>query len=113
MSSWFKSEDWWSVWIGLAVCLLSLGVIAGVDLLGWGIDTKTWMEIGKATGPIAKNYAGLPGAVCLVLTYLFMLVLMSVGAAAMRFNLPRFAVGFSIIFWVSYLCWLIGNNAYI
>ena len=49
----------------------------------------------------------------MLLTYLFMLVIMSVGARALKFKLKEFAIGFTVIFWVSYGCWLIGNLAYI
>ena len=109
----FKTEDWWSVWIGLFVFVLSLGVIVGLDILGWGVATSVWLDVGKAMAPVSKVYAALPGVVCLILTYAFMLVIMSVGARAMRMDLGRFAIGFTIIFWASYGCWLIGNFAYI
>jgi uncharacterized membrane protein YadS len=42
-----------------------------------------------------------------------MLAIMSVGATVLKFDLKKFAVGFTVIFWVSYACWLIGNWAYI
>ena len=40
----FKTEDWWSVWLGLFIFLLSLGSLAGLDLLGWAITPKVWTE---------------------------------------------------------------------
>ncbi|HWT78838.1 MAG TPA: putative sulfate exporter family transporter, partial [Candidatus Methylomirabilis sp.] len=63
--------------------------------------------------PVSKAYAGMSGIVALFLTYLLMLVIMSVGAMALKFNTREFAIGFTVIFWVSYACWLIGNYAYI
>ncbi len=108
-----NNEDWWALWIGLFVFLLSLGPLVGKDLLGFGVATSVWIALGKAMAPVSKAYAGLSGFATLLLTYLFMLIIMSVGATALKFNLKEFAVGFTVIFWVSYACWLIGNNAYI
>ena len=34
------SEDWLSLWIGLLVFVLSLGVLAGADILGWAVTTS-------------------------------------------------------------------------
>jgi uncharacterized membrane protein YadS len=56
---------------------------------------------------------GISGASSLFLTYLFMLVIMSVGAKFLNANIGKFAIGFTIIFWLSYLCWFAGHFAYI
>lgn len=56
---------------------------------------------------------GVSGFISLLLTYLFMLAVMTVGAAALRANIGKFIIGFTLAFWMSYICWLIGNNAYI
>jgi uncharacterized membrane protein YadS len=108
-----NNEDWWALWIGLFVFVVSLGAFLGRDPLGWGIATRVWVDISKAMAPVSKAYAGMPGFVALLLTYLFMLVIMSVGGKALKFNMKEFAIGFTVIFWVSYGCWLIGNWAYI
>ena len=52
------SEDWLAVCIGLFIFVLSLGVFAGVDLLGFGITTGIWTDISKALKPVAKSFAG-------------------------------------------------------
>ena len=111
MKNLFKTEDWWSVWIGLFVFVLSLFTMVGVDLLGWGVKTNEWIHLSQATSAVSKAYAGLPGIVCLILTYIFMLVITCVGAKALGMDLGKFAGGFTIIFWISYLCWLIGSWA--
>ncbi len=56
---------------------------------------------------------GISGFTSLVLTYLFLLVVMGIGSALLRANVGKFIIGFTIIFWLSYLCWLIGHYAYI
>ena len=33
------TEDWLSLWIGLFIFVLSLGVFVGADILGFGITT--------------------------------------------------------------------------
>ena len=107
------TEDWWAVWIGLGLFTLSLPVLAGIDTLGWAAATQVWTVPAKAVAAVSKAYAALPGVESLVLTYLFLLAAMSLGAAALGFDLRRFVAGFSAIFWASYLCWLAGNHAYI
>ena len=56
---------------------------------------------------------GMSPIMSLVLTYVFALVIMSLGALVLGANLPRFVVGFTLAFWLSYLCWFMGSFAYI
>lgn len=112
-SSFFKSEDWWAVWLGLFIFLLGLGTIWGNDLLGWIVKTNTWLDFSKALTPVSKAYEHLPGITSLLLTYLFLLVITTIGAKAMGGNVIRFMQGFTIIFWITYGCWIAGSYAYI
>lgn len=151
------SEDWLSQFLGLFIFVLSLGVFGGVDLLGWGINTKVWTEPAKAMGPVAKNLQplkgdivkidgqkitlkkadgkeetltvkedaaslkvgdkyerkGMSGLVSLLLTYLAMLLIMGIGAKLLGTDVVKFAIGFTIVFWIGYLCWFLGHYAYI
>ncbi len=107
------SEDWLSVWVGLFIFALSLGTFLGLDLLGWGVTTRVWTDLATALAPVSRAYAGLPGIVSLVLTFLFLSAVMALGAAALRANVLRFIGGFTAVFWISYLCWIIGSWAYI
>lgn len=107
------SEDWMSLWIGLLLFILSLGVAFGTDLLGWGITTGVWTDISKALAPVSKNYTSIGGIASLGLTYLFLLILMSAGAVALKADVKRFVIGFTIVFWISYVCWIIGSWAHI
>jgi uncharacterized membrane protein YadS len=114
MRDWLTSEDWWAVWIGLLIFCLALAVLGGGDLLGWGVATSEWLDPAKALAPTAPDtYPNLSGPASLGLTYLFLLVILSVGASLMGLDVQRFALGFSVIFWVSYLCVFLGHNAYI
>jgi hypothetical protein len=107
------SEDWLAVCIGLFLFVLSLGTFAGLDLLGWAVTTTVWTNVTKSLGTVSKTYAGLPGIVALLLTYLFLLILMSVGAMALRANLREFAKGFTAVFLISYMCWIAGSWAHL
>lgn len=68
-----------------------------------------------ATLKVGDKYekAAMHPLVSVVLTYLFMMVIMGIGAVMMRINVTKFAIGFSITFWVAYVCWLAGHFAYI
>ena len=105
------SEDWLSLIIGLIVFSLSLGLVAGVDVLGWIVTTSVWTDPSKALAPVSKAFAGLGGVGALVATYFALLVLMTAGAAALRADIGRFVVAFSAVFWLSYACWIIGSYA--
>lgn len=115
MRDWLKTEDWWAVWIGLLIVALGLGALSGTDLLGWGVSTNEWLDISKAMSPASATYAkqGIPGWACLLLTYAFLVLVLGVAASIMRLDVHRFFVGFTVIFWVSYACLLLGNYAYI
>lgn len=107
------SEDWLSLWLGLFVFVLGLGFFLGIDLLGWGVKTSVWVNITKAITPMSASFKAMPGIVALFLTYLFMLVLAMVGAMGVRANIGRFILAFTLVFWISYACFLTGNYAYI
>ena len=105
------SEDWLSLWIGLAIFALSLGLLGGADLLGWVVTTSVWTDLSKALAPVSKAYAGLGGVGSLLVTYIALLVVMTAGAAALKADVTRFALGFTAVFWLAYICWIIGSFA--
>jgi uncharacterized membrane protein YadS len=105
------TEDWLSLWIGLFIFVLSLGVFVGADILGFGITTGMWTNLSKALNPISKAYAGLGGIGSLIVTYLFLTIIMTIGAAMLKANVKKFIIGFTLVFWISYICWIIGSWA--
>ena len=107
------SEDWLSLWMGLFIFVLGLGLFVGLDILGWGIKTNVWIDITKSINPFSGGLKGMPGITSLFLTYIFMLVITLVGAVALGANVARFMVGFTLVFWIGYGCWLTGHFAYI
>src|SRR5215510_140029 len=107
------NEDWLAVGIGLVIFLLALGLVGGLDLLGWATGPRTWVELGKAVRPASPRYADWNTLALLLGHYLFVLALLSAGASLLRLPIVRFALGFSVVYWLSYLCWVSGNYAYI
>jgi uncharacterized membrane protein YadS len=103
------SEDWLAVWIGLFIFVVSLGAFVGTDVLSWGVTTQTWTSISKALKPISATWLGGFGS--LVLTYVVLLVIMTVGAMALKANIGKFVIGFTVVFWISYFCWMLGSWA--
>jgi uncharacterized membrane protein YadS len=120
MRNWLKTEDGWAVVSGLLIVALGLfplaGVLfrlAGVDVLGWVVSSNIWTDASKMIDPAAKTWANLPRWRSLVFTYVFLLVLLGIGAVIAKINVRRFSAGFTALFWLAYGCWLLGNNAYI
>ena len=105
------SEDWWSLFLGLALFLLSLGALVGVDLLGFVAKTDVWMAPAQGLRPVSPAFGKLPKLLSLLGTFAMLLALTGVGAHFLGLSLKRFVLGFSVIFWVSYLCWFAGNYA--
>ena len=109
----FATEDWWAVWLGLLLVALAMPATAGFDALGWVVKTNVWLDPGAALAPFSPAYANVPGVLSLAFTFLFLLILVSVGAYAQGFNLKRFIPAFSVVFGISFVCWLLGHYAYI
>ncbi|MHB8844799.1 MAG: putative sulfate exporter family transporter [Nitrospirota bacterium] len=103
------SEDWLAVWIGLFIFIVSLGAFVGADVLKWGVTTGVWTDITKALKPISATWLGGFGS--LILTYLVLLIVMTVGAAALKADIKKFIIGFTVVFWISYFCWILGSWA--
>ncbi len=131
----FQGNDWlgWGaktgVWIepGKAITAISAkyqtvaGEITKID--GQKITVKkkdgkeaTAVEEGDVSKlKVGDKYekAGMSSIMSVTLTYLFALVIMTLGAVALGANVPKFMVGFTLAFWLSYLCWFMGHFAYI
>jgi uncharacterized membrane protein YadS len=103
------SEDWLALCIGLFIFCLSLSVFVRIDILGFGVTTSIWTNVFEALKPISPAFSGLNGLLSLMLTYLFLLIVMTIGAGALRVDIGRFLAGFTCVFWISYACWIIGS----
>ncbi len=106
------TEDWLAAGIGLFVVALAFIGLSGTDLLGWVINTSVWIDPSTALAPAAKSFAGLGGGAALLLTYLALLVVLSVGAIITGANAARFAISFTVLFALAYASWFVGNYAH-
>jgi len=107
------SEDWLAVVAGAAVFVLALGLLSGSNLLGWVTGPRTWLEIGESVRPVSSAYAQVDALLLLLVTYAFVLALMTAAAALLGMSIPKFIAGFTLLYWLSYLCWVLGNYAYV
>lgn len=71
------------------------------------VDDPTKYQVGQM-----YEKKGLSGFASLVLTYFFLTIVLAIGAYLLGANVGKFVVGFFFIFWLSYICWLIGHYAY-
>lgn len=108
-----KDEDWWATWLGLFIFALGLGPMFGLDILGWVVKSSVWSSLSDALKPISDGYGHLSGLQSLVLTYLFLLAVTTGGAVVMGANAKKYMGGFTIIFFITMLCSVLGDNAYI
>jgi len=110
-SSPWINDDWLSVWIGLLIFFSALAWLYGYDLLGWVVTTSVWIDPSLALGTVSKTYGFLGGAGALVVTYLALLAVLTVGAIALRARVLRFITSFTVVFWIAYASWIIGSYA--
>lgn len=107
------TEDWLSVAIGVLVFALSLFSLSGIDLLGWAVTTSVYTDVTQALAPFAKGFGWLSGGASLLATYLALLIVLSIGVAALGANVGRFALAFTVTFAIAYASWVVGSYAHI
>ncbi len=105
------SEDWLAAGIGLLVVVLAIAGTAGPDLLGWVVTTSVWTDASRALAPARPAFAAYGGLGALAATFLVLLAVLSAAAAALRANVLRFAVSFTVVFAIAYASWILGSYA--
>ncbi len=89
----WKTEDWWSVWLGLGIVFLAIFVFwAGGSIKGWVVIPGKLTEFGKVWADLTKN-AGNYLTIFLLFGSVF-----SVSMAIMGHKLKEFIPGFIILF---------------
>ncbi|MCP9440194.1 MAG: YeiH family protein, partial [Nitrospira sp.] len=107
------SEDWLALGIGLFIFAMAIAGLSQIDLLGWVVSTSVWVDVSAALRPASTRYASLGGFGSLVVTYIALLAILSIGVAFLRANVKRFALAFTGVFAISYTCWILGHNAHL
>jgi uncharacterized membrane protein YadS len=107
------SEDWLALGLGLGLFLVAFLGVVGIEPFGWGVKTNIWLSPGKILTPVSGKLAGLPGLASLALTYVAMAAVLGTGAWLLGVRVSRFLVGFTVVFFLSYGCYILGHFAYI
>jgi uncharacterized membrane protein YadS len=116
-----SSEDWWSVWIGLAIFAASLAALAGLDLVGWMARPRLWewtdlvsdLELAKLFAAAGAAYMDWHPALSLLATYAVFTALFAVGAHFLALDVRRFVLGFTALFAITWLAWLLGGELHL
>ena len=119
-SSLWKKEDWWALWIGLLIFILSLPGYYNNYILGWVPRVaapwlnplKSIVVVGQAL-TMTKAYVGLNPIISVILFYLFLLAILTIAAWLMGHNVKRFMAGFTIMFILTFGLWWIFGYAYL
>jgi uncharacterized membrane protein YadS len=108
----FSTEDWWAFWLGTFFVILGLvATLSGVDLVGWIVKFGKWVDISKAFRASHKELMSPVAA--LIAQYIILTIATTIGAAFMKWDLKKYVIAFTIVFWISVACYIIGENAYI
>ncbi len=116
-----STEDWWAVWLGLIFFFAGLMTIWDIHLLGWMTKIKTWefshllgdFSWDKLLKPANKSYSELHPLLSLFITYVVFSGLTSIGAYFQRLDVKQFLKGFTLLFLITWLCWIIGHEAHL
>jgi uncharacterized membrane protein YadS len=105
------TEDWLAVALGLSLFALAAASLLGWNALGWVVKVGVWARPSAMLAPVSGTFGALPGAGALLLTGLFLLGVLSVGAGWLGLSRARFARAFAVVFALSFLCWALGHYA--
>lgn len=94
----FSNEDWWSVWIGLAVIVVAWALFAHGSSLKWlAVAPAKWKTVSEAGQGLATHW---PNVLALFATFA---LLFGTALAVLGQSLARFLPSFLILFVVSLL----------
>ena len=106
------NEDKVALVCGLFIFVLALGKLIGLDILGWTLKVGMWVS-NPFDGLSSATKGLVPGWAALLITYVFITAVLSVGVKLMRGNVKRFVGSFTLIFFIAIACYTVGANAYI
>jgi uncharacterized membrane protein YadS len=89
----WKTEDWWSVWLGLGTVLLALVTFwAGSPIKTWAVTPGKWAQFSAVGADLAKNGGGY------LTIFVFFAVVFAISMTTMGHKLSRFLPGFLLLF---------------
>jgi uncharacterized membrane protein YadS len=120
-SGMLSTEDWWSVWIGLALFAAGLFSLAGADLVGWMPRTRLWewtdvagtFAWSKLLAPAGAGYSTWHPLAAWLAAYVLFAGMFTLGAYFQGVSPRRFLYGFTVLFVLTWLAWLGGNELHL
>lgn len=89
----WKTEDWWSVWVGLGTVLVALVAYwAGSPIKTWAVTPGKWTQLGFIGQDLAKNGSGY------IAIFLFFGLIFTASMAIMGQKASKFYTGFIVLF---------------
>ncbi|WP_243310268.1 putative sulfate exporter family transporter [Fundidesulfovibrio agrisoli] len=107
------TEDKVALLVGSLIFILSLFNVAGIDLLGWAVKSNMWTSFDKVFTASTANYKGVSGFAALILTYVAITAVLSVGIKLLGADVVKFVKSFTVVFFICYFCFALGNEAHI
>ncbi len=107
------TEDKMALLVGSLIFVLAGFNVLGVDLLGWAVKSNTWLSLDKMLSASTGAYKSLPGIASLLITYVAITGILAWAVKLLQGDVGKFIKGFTIVFFVSYLCFAAGHYAYI
>ena len=107
-----STEDWWAVWIGLF--FVSMGLVSaatGIDSTGWIVKFSKWVNLSKAFKASSSDLLSPWASV--ILSYVIFTLATGAGAYFMKWNLKKYLLAWTLIFWLTVIFYIIGQNAYL
>jgi uncharacterized membrane protein YadS len=120
-SGMLSTEDWWAVWLGLGLYAASLVSLAGLDAVGWMARPRAWewtdlradFAWSKLLGATGAGYAAWHPLAAWLVTYAVFAGLLCAGARLQRLDVGRFALGFTVLFVLTWACWIAGSELHL
>ena len=108
------NEDKIALLTGCFIFLLAALNLAHLDVLGWVVSTNMWTSMDKAFSATTGAYKGtISGVVSLLCTYVALTAILSFGIKLLGGNVVRFVKSFTVVFFISEICYMFGANAHI
>ena len=108
------NEDKIALLTGCFIFLLAALNLAHLDELGWVVSTNMWTSMDKAFSATTGAYKGtISGVVSLLCTYVALTAILSFGIKLLGGNVARFVKSFTVVFFISEICYMFGANAHI
>jgi uncharacterized membrane protein YadS len=103
----WKTEDWWSVWLGLGLVFVAIIALAmGTSIKGWAVLPSKITSFGSVGADLAKNVGGY------LIIFLVLGVVFCISMKLMGHKLKNFIPGFIILFVGSLLIFYVAGTKF-